>query len=229
MIPLGVIQQQASAPAGLTAYPLDDNGSLAGAFGYARMATNAPGYVHADYTYAAPATGGTAVALPAGANWLTTQAIPLTAGKIIELQARIDSVSALNFGNIGLAIGFSLDQVPSLTPFIVGINRDATEGARIFSSGDGFAARSGAANGFVVGMSLNTTTGAIKVRTSDGTFTSLTTFTPGVGAITAYLFANDSGVPAAGQTASVTLFEHGEDYPLATEAGAVDILGQVIV
>lgn len=69
-----LLLKSATSGGAAASYPLDDDGTLAAAFGFGWLETDAPAYNNADYTYLAPATGNSAIALPTAANAWTSQA-----------------------------------------------------------------------------------------------------------------------------------------------------------
>ncbi len=212
---------------GPTGYPLDDDGTLATAFGFAHAETTAPDYLQADYTYTGTADGGTAVALPQAANWLTDQAIVVGAGTILGIEVEVIDVSDTPFGLLGLAAALSTDGVFGNVVVTNGIDDDGDNGPRWRGTGIADQTRMQTTAGFRLGMEINGDDGTITILSSDGSVLSSATFTPGT-AFTAYLFLSDSGIPDAGQTAGLRLIQSGGDYTLPFTVGAVDLLGDEI-
>jgi len=204
-------------------YPLDDDGTLAAAFGFGWLETDAPDYWNADYTYLAPATGNLAAALPTAANAWASQAIVVDTGTILACEAVINSVSAAQFGNLGIAAAASSGGTPSGVAVVNSIDNNGSPRWLVSGTG-GTRARSGATSGYRVGIELNGNDGTITMRSSDGSALCSTTFTPGT-AFTFYLFVTDNGTPAAGQTASITLVPVGADMQLGYTTGATDFNG----
>lgn len=222
------ITNNSTVTGGLTSYPLDDDGTLASSFGFALAATTSPAYLRANYTYTGAATGGSAIALPASANWLTSQAIIVGAGKILAVEAEIVSVSAAAFGKLGLATAISVGGVfSSVAQVVIGDDDGSTPEwwSNIYAPGD--QVRTSPTAGYRVGLEFNGNTGGIIIRTTDGSVTATSTFTPGSG-VTAYLALADNGLPAAGQTCSIRLIQNAGDYALNYTAGAVNLLGQTV-
>lgn len=214
-----------SGPAAAS-YPLDDDGTLAAAFGFGWLETDAPDYWNADYTYLAPATGNLAAALPTAANAWTSQAIVVDTGTILACEAVINSVSAAQFANLGMAAAASSGGTPSGVAVINSIDNNGSPRWLVSGTG-GTRVRSGATSGYRVGIELNGNDGTITMRSSDGSALCSTTFTPGT-AFTFYLFATDAGNPAAGQTASITLVPVGADMQLGYTTGATDFNGDLV-
>lgn len=211
-----------SGPA-VASYPLDDDGTLAAAFGLGWLETDATAYNNADYTYTGAATGNSVVALPTAANAWTSQAIVVDTGTILACEAVINSVSAAQFANLGIAAAASSGGTPSGVAVINSIDNNGSPRWLVSGTG-GTRVRSGATSGYRVGIELNGNDGTITMRSSDGSALCSTTFTPGT-AFTFYLFATDAGNPAAGQTASITLVPVGADMQLGYTTGATDFNG----
>jgi hypothetical protein len=218
-----LLKSATSGGAGAASYPLDDDGTLAAAFGFGWLETDAPDYHNADYTYLAPATGNLAAALPTAANAWTSQAIVVDTGTILACEAVINSVSAAQFANLGIAAAASSGGTPSGVAVTNSIDNNGSPRWLVSGTG-GTRARSGATSGYRVGIELNGNDGTITMRSSDGSALCSTTFTPGT-AFTFYLFITDAGTPAAGQTASITLVPVGADMQLGYSAGTTDFNG----
>lgn len=227
MIPGVIDSQSTSGPPPVTNYPLADNGSLAAAFGFGWLPTDAPDYTDGDYTYQAPATGNTAVALPSSATALTTQAVTVTSADTISLEAEIVGISDADFGTIGVAGFFSSGGTPTGIAATAAISN--TDGSTPLWSGTGVSsqARTTPTAGCRVGIDFIGSTGAIRIKSTDGVLVSSATFTPPLN-VTAYLFAQDSGITTAGQTAQINLIVAAADYQLPCPAGAKNLLGNLI-
>lgn len=212
-----------ATPPGAT-YPLNDDGTLAAAFGFAWLETNAPLYRQADYTYTGAATGGTAVGLPTAANAWAGQAVTVGAGTILALEAEVVSMSAAQFNNLGVAAALSSGGTPTGQAVLAGVGNNGSP----YWGGSGVSnqARTSATAGYRVGIELNGNTGAIRILSTDGVAVSSTTFTPGT-KFTGYEYVNDIGEAAAGQSCSLR-FVLAADMTLPFAAGAVDFNGDVI-
>jgi len=227
MIPGVIDSQSTSGPPPVTNYPLADNGTLAASFGFGRLPTDAPNYTDGDYTYTGAQTGGTALALPAGATAFTTQAVTVTSADVLSLEAEIIGVSDPEFSTIGVAGTFSSGGTP--TGIVATAAIENVDGSTPTWRGTGISSqvRSTATAGCRVGIDFIGSTGAIRIKSTDGVLVSSATFTPPLN-VTAYLFASDSGITTAGQTAQINLIVAAADYQLPCPAGAKNLLGNLI-
>ena len=214
-------------PSGLTAYPLNDDGTVAASFGVGWLETDAPAYTSADYTYTGAATGGQVVATPSAANVFGPQAITVTSSDILSLEAEIISNDATYFNNIGL--GAVMSSGGSVAGAIIAF-AGQWQWQPIEWGGTGVVLqeRTSPIAGFRVGIDIDGTTGTIRIKSSDGVQVSSTTFTPPM-QFTAYLHVSDNGAEAApGDTTSLRLIVPAADYTLPCPVGAKNLLGQVI-
>lgn len=215
------------APPVDNAYPLDDDGTVAAAFGYSHAPTNAPDYLRADYTYTDAATGGTSIAAPALANLFGAQAITVGAGSIVACEAVIHSAPSA-FGGIGIAFTTSDGGTPTFGVWTCAIRDDDGSTPVYYASGAAATARTSPAAGFRVGLSINGDTGEVIGHTTDGDLVSEQSFTPGQQA-TFYLFVVDNGdTPNVGNTCSIELVPAAADMQLTYPVGAVDVFGDPV-
>ena len=216
-------------PSGLTAYPLNDDGTVAASFGVGWLETDAPDYTSADYTYTGAATGGAVFATPSSANLLTSQAVLVDATTTRSVEAIVNGVSATEGYSLRLGVGvLAADSSTVLHELSVSIGAYAGPDNIWNATGtDGPHTRTSAAAGFLLGMDFIGSTGKILMKTTDGIIESSTTFTPPV-RVVATLQIQDNGEVAAGETASMGLVVPAADYTLPCPSGAKNLLGQVI-
>lgn len=212
----------------LTAYPLDDDGTVAALVGNAWLETNAPDYLQADYTYASPATGSNAIAAPTEVNWLGTQAIMVGAGKVMACEARIISgpASAV-FNTIGIAAATSNAGSGPLATWAFGANDATGADPQWVGTGGVIETRAQATANARVGIVFDGDTGIVSYVTADGTYASSQAFTPGQ-EVTFLMTVADDGTTAAAQTCSLILVPAATDMTLTYPAGAVDVFGDTI-
>jgi hypothetical protein len=215
-------------PPVLTAYPLDDDGTVAAQFGVGWLETDAPDYTSADYTYTGAATGGRVIATPAAANIFTSQAVTVTSADILSLEMVIDAVVASQFSSVGM--GALVLPPDSNTPLLVlGISASNVDGSTPLwvASGISDQVRTSSITGFRVGIDIDGAAGTITMKSTDGSVVSSDTFTAPV-RIVASLQVVDSGVSDPGDTTSLRLIVPAADYTLPCPAGAKNLLGDVI-
>ena len=215
-------------PPGPGDYPLDDDGTLAAAFGRGWAPTNSPRYVRADYTYQAPATGNAAIAAPKLANIFTTQAGVVAPGTRVAMEMVL--IAAPSHGGDFTQVGFSVvpssGGAPSGPPINPGIVRAG--GVNTFY-GDGGVSMvlTGPLNGMRIGVELDGSTGSVLFRSSDGVAGSAVLFNP-AHALSFVLNITDNGVVPNGTTVSVELCPRAADMQLAYTAGCIDRFGNPV-
>jgi hypothetical protein len=220
----GGSSEDSGPPPPLTAYPLDDNGTVAALFGVGWLETDAPDYTSADYTYTGAATGGVVVATPTLANLYGSQAITVTSADILSVECEITANDATDFDLIGLGTIMSSGGVFGGAVFS---QAKADGGPEWLGTGIADQVRTGAIAGFRVGIDFIGSTGAIRIKSSDGVIVSSTTFTAPID-ITAYLSVGDGGLASPGDTTSLRLIVDADEYMLPCPAGAKNLLGDVI-
>lgn len=209
-------------------YPLNDDGTVAAAFGYGAMPTNAPAYLRADYTYTDAATGGSVVATPAAAAVFASQAITVGPGVVLACEAVVHSTPAACKA-AGIAAVESSGGVGTGGKAECAIRDIDGSTPQRYVTGVAPSVRASPAAGYRLGISVNGDTGEVVGYMTDGTIVATGVFTPGR-QVTFVLFVTDDADPPvnAGQTCSLELVPAAADMVLAYPAGAVDVFGSPI-
>lgn len=224
-------ESEAAAPAISCAYPLDDDGTLATAFGYTLLPMDAPGYQTGTYTQTGVAAG--LIALNSAA--FTTGSFSRPASAPIAVQGKCTAADVATTGYVGgislLLAVFDSGGSP-VGNAVASIIEKYPLGAEYSLTVNGTTIASGALTGASAGKSVafyvnaDGTIGYTAGGVDRGAVTGLT-----VGATDTFiigLFANDGASYEAAAAFSYQLITAAPDYTEPAPAGSTDLCGTAI-